>query len=322
MKSLKVCMSIVVFITFIVGSVNARTVDRIVAVVNDEVVTLSELNINVDNYMKRYEKTGQGPDRANIEQQVRRGILREMIDEKLIEQKAKKLGIAATDNDVDEVMQEMLSKKNISMQEMQDAIASTGETFEDYKNDLRQHLTRRNLLAREIKRRVTVSDEEIGNYYRENRKDYEGKAAVRIKQILIIVPKDSDAETKEKLRVRAGEILLRLKSGVSFDLMAAQVSQGPAAQTGGDLGFVEKGLMLPEVDRVAFSLGVGEMSDVIESAIGLHIITIVDKRGEGIKSFESVKEEIVEKIGKEKVEKKFEEWIREERTKAHIEIKL
>lgn len=315
-------MSIVVFITFIVGSVNARTVDRIVAVVNDEVVTLSELNINVDNYMKRYEKTGQGPDRANIEQQVRRGILREMIDEKLIEQKAKKLGIAATDKDVDEVMQEMLSKKNLSMQEMQDAIASTGETFEDYKNDLRQHLTRRNLLAREIKRRVTVSDEEIGNYYREHRKDYEGKAAVRIKQILIIVPKDSDAETKEKLRVRAGEILLRLKSGVSFDLMAAQVSQGPAAQTGGDLGFVEKGLMLPEVDRVAFSLGVGEMSDVIESAIGFHIITIVDKRGEGIKSFESVKEEIVEKIGKEKVEKKFEEWIREERTKAHIEIKL
>ncbi|MHB8772259.1 MAG: peptidylprolyl isomerase, partial [Syntrophales bacterium] len=92
--------------------------------------------------------------------------------------------------------------------------------------------------------------------------------------------------------------------------------------TGGDVGFVEKGMMLPEVEDVAFSLPLNQISPVIESPVGFHIVRVIDRRGEGLKSIESVRDEIREKLEMEKVEKKFEEWLAALRGKSHIEIKL
>jgi len=90
-------------------------------------------------------------------------------------------------------------------------------------------------------------------------------------------------------------------------MLAANFSQGPAAKSGGDLGYVEKELMLPEVDEIAFKLKTGEVSKVVESSIGFHIIKIIDKRGEGIKPLDAVREEIMREIGNKKIEKKFQE---------------
>ena len=178
------------------------------------------------------------------------------------------------------------------------------------------------LLRREIKSRITVSDEEIGNYYNKHRQDYEGQEAVRIKQIVILLPKDHDERTKKTLREKIENIHKQLKNGESFDLLASRHSQGPAANTGGDIGFVEIGLMLPEVEKVAFNLSKNEISDVIESPVGFHIIRVIDKRGAGVKPIATVRDEIIQKIEEQKMDKKYEEWIKELRNKSHIEKKL
>jgi parvulin-like peptidyl-prolyl isomerase len=114
----------------------------------------------------------------------------------------------------------------------------------------------------------------------------------------------------------------RLQNGEPFDALAAQYSQEPAAAAGGDIGYIEKGSMLPVVDSVAFSLKKDEISEVIESPLGFHIIKVVDKRGAGIKPIASVREEIKTKIEQEKMDKKYEEWIKDLRSKAIIEIRL
>jgi parvulin-like peptidyl-prolyl isomerase len=177
------------------------------------------------------------------------------------------------------------------------------------------------LLRREIKSKIAVTDEEIGEYYRKNREAYEGKEAVQIKQILVLFPKGADVKTKAKLREEMDAIHKRLLNGEPFDLLAAQFSREPAAATVGDLGFFEKGSMLPAVESVAFSLKKDEISKVIESPVGLHIIQAVDRRGAGIKPIESVREEIKAKLEEEKTDKKYEEWIKELRKKSLIEIK-
>ena len=114
----------------------------------------------------------------------------------------------------------------------------------------------------------------------------------------------------------------KLKAGESFDLLVGMHSQGPAAKAGGDLGFMEKGMMFPAVDEAAFRMKTGEISDVIESPIGFHIIRIIDRRGAGIKPLEEVRQEIMGKIGSEKMKKKFEEWMEGVRKKAYIETRL
>lgn len=322
MKMFKIGIAVSVFSIIMAVSLYAEMVDRIVAIINDEIITLSELNSSLEIYMKRVEKSSEVTDREKMKEHLRKLMLNNLIDQKLIVQGAQKLGIAATDKDVDMTLKEILSRKKITMEAMAEDIASQGGTIEDYREEIKQHLTKRNLIGKEIRKKVTVTQEEIGNYYREHRSEYEGKEAVRIRQILITVPKDCDAETKEKKRSSAQETLKRLRNGEPFSLLAAKVSQGPAAQEGGDLGYIEKGLILPEVDTVAFSLKKGEISDIIETSVGFHIIQVVDKRGAGIKPPESVREEIIEKLGSKKIEEKFQEWLEEQRNKSLIEIRL
>jgi parvulin-like peptidyl-prolyl isomerase len=127
---------------------------------------------------------------------------------------------------------------------------------------------------------------------------------------------------KEKLRADVDQIRRRLLAGEPFEVLSARYSQGPAAAAGGDIGFIEKGMILHEVEEVAFSLPLQQISDVIESTAGFHIIQVIDRRGEGIKAIESVREEIRAKIEQEKMDKKSTEWLDDLRTKSHIEIKL
>jgi parvulin-like peptidyl-prolyl isomerase len=96
-------------------------------------------------------------------------------------------------------------------------------------------------------------------------------------------------------------------------------SQGPEAQQGGDIGFIEKGVIIPEVEKAAFSLPLEQISNVIESSLGFHIIKVIDKRGAGLKKIESVREEIKTKLEDEKLEKKYDEWISAVRKKSFIE---
>ena len=141
-------------------------------------------------------------------------------------------------------------------------------------------------------------------------------------QILLLLPKNASPEVRERIRAEAAALHGRILKGESFEAVCAKHSQGPAADTGGDVGFVEKGVMLPEVDAVAFSLPLNQISPVIESSVGYHIIRVIDRRGEGLKSIETVRDEIRERLEIEKVEKKFMEWLAALRGKSHIEIKL
>lgn len=307
---------------FFCGSLQAEVADRIVAVVNDEVITLSELDSAFEPYQAKIEASYRGTGRDNALSDAKMGLLNRMIDNMLMEQQARKAGIVIRDEEVAGAIRDLLERRKISREDMLKALEREGTTLEAYEKGIRDQLKRIRLIQREIKSKVAVSDEEIGEYYLKHREDYEGKDMVRLKQIFIALPKGIDAGGKEQRRAEAEAIRKRLKDGEPFDLLSARYSQGPAAAAGGDIGFIEKGMILPEVEEAAFSLPLHEISEVIESPVGFHIIQVIDRRGEGIKAIETVREEIRERIDQEKMEKKFAEWLQELRTKSHIEIKL
>ncbi len=309
-------------VLFLCTSVQAAVGDRIVAVVNDEVITLFELNGAFAPYQEKLEAAYKGAELEKALTENKRGLLNRMIDDLLMEQQSRKAGIVVRDEDVNNAINDMLRRRNVSRDELWKALEREGITVEAYRKGIRDQLMRIRIVQREIKSKVAVSDEEIGEYYRKHRADYEGKEAVRIKQILLILPKDALPPVRERLRADAETIHRRLFAGEPFDQISANHSQGPAANAGGDIGYIERGIILPEVESVAFSLPLNQISPVIESPIGFHIIQVIDRRGAGIKSIELVREEIREKLDMEKVEKKFEEWLMALRAKSHVEIKL
>ncbi|MHB8907772.1 MAG: peptidylprolyl isomerase [Syntrophales bacterium] len=302
--------------------VQAGVADRIVAIVNDEVITLSELNGAFEPYRAKLEASYAGAEREKAVTETKLTLLNQMVDNLLMQQQSRKVGIVVKDEEVAGTINDLLARRKISQEELQKAVAREGITMEAYRKGVRDQLMRIRLVQREIKSKVAVSSEEIGEYYRKNRQDYEGKEAVRIKQILLLMPKEASEEAKGKLREDAEAIRKRLLGGEPFELVSARYSQGPAAAAGGDIGYVEKGMMLPEVETVALTLPLNQVSAVIESSVGFHIIQVIDRRGAGVKPIESVREEIREKLDMEKVEKKFDEWLEGLRSRAHIEIKL
>lgn len=311
-------------IIFLCLPVRAEVVDKIIAVVNDEIITLYDLNAAFEPYQKNIENTYKGNDKDALIRQTKEAFLQRLIDNMLIEQEAKRTGISATvkEEDVMDVLQDTLVKQNVSMQDFLKNLAREGGSIEGVKKDIRSQIVRMRLLRREVKDKIIVTDSEIGAYYNEHRQEYEGKESVRMKQLLLVVPPGADKNVKMKIRNNALQLRELIMKGESFDLLAVKYSQGPAAAQGGDVGFIEKGTIIPEVETVAFNLPLNQVSEVIESNVGFHIIKVVDKKGAGLKPIAMVREEIKAKIEEEKLDKKFAEWISSVRAKSHIEIKL
>lgn len=307
---------------FLCVSAQAGVADRIVAVVNDEVITLSELNNAFEPYRERFTANYQGPDREKALGETKATLLNRMIDNLLMEQESRKTGITVRSEEVTDAIKDMQKQQKISPDEFRKTLQREGMTLDAYRKDIGDQLVRLKLIRRDIKSKVAVTDEEIGEYYRKHREDYDGKEAVRIRQILLLLPKEENPAAKEKLRADADAIHKRLLNGEPFELLSAKFSQGPAAAEGGDIGYIEKGMIHSEVEDAAFSLPLNQISGVIESPVGFHIIQVVDRRGAGLKAIENVREEIRDKIDREKMEKKFGEWLVELRKKSHIEIKL
>jgi parvulin-like peptidyl-prolyl isomerase len=303
-------------------AVLSRVVDRIVAVVNDDIIMLSEFENTFQPFQKRLDAAYRGPDRDKVIADGRVTVLNRMIDNRLIGQRAKKVGIDVKDEEIMGTLKGMLGRRNLSMQIFEQMLEREGSNLDAYRQDMKDQMTRMRLLRRELRAKIFVSDDEIGEEYIRRRHEYEGKEAVRIMQIMLRLPPESDRAARKKVQAEAAMIRQRLLDGEPFEVLAAQYSQGPATATGGDVGFIEKGAMLPEVDSAAFRLAGNEISEVIVSPVGLHIIKVLDKRGAGAKPLEVVREEIKAKLEEEKMEKGYEEWIADLRKRSHIEIKL
>ncbi len=311
-----------ILLIFLSTSLYAAVEDRIVAIVNNEVITLSEFDSFIKNFMKNIEGIPEEERDKELPDQIKLSIMNQLIDRKLVEQEAVKLKISVNNEDIEGVLNNILKYQNTTIEKLSEALINQGSSIEAYKDEIRRDLLKRKVIDATVKSKVTVSEEETGEYYAKHRKEYEGKPARRIQQILIAKQTDADDSTKEALRSQAEAILKKLREGAEFDLMVQTYSQGPAAGVNGDLGFVEQGIMFPEVDAAAFTLKPGGISDVIESPVGFHIIRIIGSKGAGARTVEEIRDEIISRVGNEKMKKKFTEWVQNLREKSFIDIRL
>jgi peptidyl-prolyl cis-trans isomerase SurA len=322
MSMLRRFLALAVFLLFAAATASwGEIVDRVIAVVNDDVITQYELESAVELVLNRYGQSIHPEDRERAAGEARKVLLDRMINDLLLRQEAKKLGIAVRDEEVNNAIQEILKHRKMSVEELQQALIKDGSSYEKYREATRSDLIKVRVMQREIRPRISVTNEEIGAFYQEHRDEYEGKLRVRLQMIALPVPGGSNPAGQEEQRVKARTILKRIRAGEPFEALANEFTPNPE-HTGGDIGYVEKGSLNPSIEEVAFSLKPGEMSDVIETPQELYIIRALDRRGGGSLSIKATRENVEERIYRDKMEKKYAEWMAERRQKAHIEIRL
>jgi peptidyl-prolyl cis-trans isomerase C len=243
-----------------------------------------------------------------------------MIIERLLSDEVKKAGITVTDNDVNSKISEITAQQGMSIDALKSMLVMQGQTFEQFEQQMRKGLGYEKLVDRQIGQ-VDVNDAEAIEYYKENKEDYNTPEQVRASHILIRPdPNIVDANAaKAKALAKAKDLLKQVKAGADFATLAKENSDCPSKVKGGDLGFVERGSMVPEFEDAAFGMQPGQVSGVVETQFGQHIIKVTERKPAGLMPFEKVKPEIVKKLEEMKKGQLFRQYVDKLRAGAKIE---
>jgi peptidyl-prolyl cis-trans isomerase SurA len=294
----------------------AEVVNRIVATIDGEPVTLFELESFTEQARHR---AGAGEEIATDQ----RAMLDELVLEKIMKKQVESQGVAASEQQIDAYIASIRERNNLSDGQLKAALVQQGLTWEQYRAQVRADIERAALINKEIRTKVNVSPEEIERYYKEHLDEYPMPARVRARLISLLVPAGASAEQKAAVRDEAGRIRKEAAAGKNFAELAKAHSQGPGAADGGDIGEVTRGQMQPEFERAAFALKPGEVSEVIETASGYHILEVEKREGEAHQPLAEVSDTIREKLYREHLEDRYERWMKQDlRARHHVEILL
>ena len=252
------------------------TIDRIVAVVNDEVITRVDLDERTNLALKQLRQQGtRPPPMAVLEKQ----ILDRLISDRVQLQFAKETGLRVDDAELERALTRIAQENKISLPQMREAIEKSGVPFTKFREDIRNEIIMTRLREREVDNKIVISEGEIDNFIA-TQKTQEGKSdEYNLSHILIVVPEKASPEQIKQRQNRAEEALAQLKSGADFRQVAAAFSEAPGALQGGLIGWRETS-RLPEIFVDALkSLRPGDLSPVLRSANGFHILRLNDKRG-------------------------------------------
>lgn len=293
----------------------AVTIDRIVAIVNGEAITLSEMNdavrqarIGLLGFTLDSEKLG--------DPQFERDILTRLIDKKIQLQMARRAGIVVGPEEIDRAVQDVKKVNGLSSeQDLIAALEKEGLTEKEYKENIREQILIIKLINREVRSSVVLGTHELKDYYELNPTLFLQPGGFHLRQILFDKG-DEEETTRTATRVKA-----ELDRGEDFEALVHQHSIGPNAREGGDLGFIRQDLMQAQIRDAVENLEPGQISEVVKTRAGLHIFRLENKTLENLKPFEEVRNEVRERLYRERTEIKFEKWLRHNRTSSHVEVK-
>jgi len=312
-------MKRLLLLCLVASSARAEIKDRIAAVVNGQAITLSDLEDRVNPELARVPP---GPAGAGQRAKILKTGLALMIDERLVESEATSIGIDITDEEVTHLIEALAKQNNLDMTQFRAALVQQNIPIETIREQLkRQQLTLR-LLQYKVKPRK-VTDEEVQAAYAGQNKD--GEPEVRARDIFIAAPEGVSAAVQEKAKARATVALDRIRAGETFAKIARDLSEGPSAAEGGDLGYFGRGQMLPAIEESAFALPPGQVSSLIRTTGehgGYHIVMVEDRRRLQPKPLAAVQEEIRIRLANESVLKEREHYLTTLRKTAQVDEKL
>ena len=287
----------------------AETLNRIVAIVNDDAITSYQLD----------ERLTGTPDEQRSE--MAPVLLERMVEELLLEQRAKELGIGVSEEEIDSAVSDVQVQNRLTLEQLEQALAAQGQTLASYRSNLRSEILRYKLLGREVRAKADVTTQELRNYFEENSDNYRLPPSVQLGVLNVSVPEDASEEGERLLRAKAQAVREQLGENDDFEALVAEVGADPDI-VGSDLGtFAEPELSTLFAEAIR-GLPQGGVSEILEIPTGLAVLKVLERTPGGVRDFEEVRREIEEIVRERKTQELFEAWKKGLRDEAHIDIRL
>jgi peptidyl-prolyl cis-trans isomerase SurA len=297
-------------------------IDRIVARVNDDVITLSELQEEGLPLFERLRASYTGKELESQVQRAEREFLEQLILRRLQLQYASQVGISASDSDINAALRDVLTRNNLTQEKLTDLLTQEGLTLQDYKDRLREQIILARLMNQAVRSRVSVDASEVDAYLKAHQDEFNQPAQARVRHIFFRIEPGAPSSQLDGVRERASRVLQESRNGGDFTSLAQRYSEDATAANGGDLGFIRRGQALPEFEEVIFAMQAGDISEVIRTSNGLHIVKVEAFSKGSEQSLPEIKAEIERRLLQGKMEQRFQDWTNELKDRAFIEITL
>jgi peptidyl-prolyl cis-trans isomerase SurA len=300
---------------------HAVLVDRIVAIVNEDIILQSELEhrlIPLKELLKQKDYSSE--QKAQVLEKQSKLMLDKMIYDKLADQQARKYRIEISEQEVTATIERIRTINKLTKESMQHMLELDGMTMEDYRTQIKEKLLRTRLVNLEVKSKIVITDEDVKAYYDAHIDRYVGKTKYKLRHLLLKVPQMASEMEQADVLQRAKTLRKRLQAGESFPELAKTFSEASSAVKGGELGVFEINLLTQKIQSAVQGLSAGQFTDVVETEQGYQIFYVEDVISAGGKTLAEAKQEIQEKLYAEDVDSKYKAWLKRMRERAHVEI--
>ncbi len=331
MKLVPACLFLLVTVLAPNPASAQELIDRIVAVVNDEAITLSELNNEGKDFFQQIIAQAPPGEVEAALNKARTEVLASLVNTRISAQKAAELGVSVSDAEVTATVDQLLKNNRITLEAFRQDLIASGKTEAGFRDSVRERLMKRKLVEIEVQSKIVITDEKAKEYYENNYTRKKDEAGYYILQMGFSWDKDaklaalSDEQKKEakiEAEKRAQEVRAQAVAGGNFRELARQHSDLPSAVEGGDIGFFKEDEMAVYMRRTITALAPGEISPIVETASGYQFFKLLSTESGGVVPFESVQNEIREILYQQEIERQYKKWLDGLREQSYVKLML
>jgi len=314
----------ILFFLFLVVSppamLSAAVIEQLIAVIDGEPYTLTNIKVFAKTKGKIEFPTGD----LNRINEADRDVLEQFITEKLLETEIREAGIKVSDAEVDEYIAQIKARNKLSDDDLKTALSREGQTLASYRASVKSELEKNEMINRQVRAKVNISNEDAERYYKLNMKNYRSGERAQLRHILFSVPEKASGDELRAIFGKAGAVHERIKAGEDFAKLAIEYSEGAGHADGGNIGWVQRGTLVKEIEDIAFEkLSVGQVSDPVRSSMGIHIVKLEARDPGKVLPFATVAPKVKEELYVKALDERFGKWVKSDlRKKHHVDVKI
>jgi peptidyl-prolyl cis-trans isomerase SurA len=305
------------------GQSRGVVVEEIITRVNNDIVTLSDYQKANQTLKQEIGQECQGCTQDKMETEYKerqKDLLRDLIDQDLLIQRAKDMGITV-EADVVKQLDDVRKKNNLtSMEDLEKAVEGEGLSWEEYKTQMRNNLLTQEVIRKEVGSRIDIGNDEVKKYYEDHKQEFNRPEQVVLAELLL----STDGKTPEEIAAvqkKADDLLGRVKKGEEFSELAKRYSEGSTGKEGGPLGTFERGQLDKQLEDEVFKLDKGQVTEVIQTKSGFEILKIVDHYQVGLQPLDKVETEIMNRIYMKRMQPTLRTFLAELREESYVMVK-
>ena len=305
-------------------------VDRVVAVVNDDVITLSELGKTGSGFFERVKTQTPAAELERTLEKAKQEVLSGLIDKYIVRQQAAKLSLSVGDAELDAAIDQILARNNATIEDFRRELGTMGIPEQEYRENIRDQILQSKLVNYQVRSRIVITEDAMKAYYEKEYTQTKGESGYHLLQMGFtwrntVSLEEAGFDTKEAAREKAEEIRARVVDGESFSELAKATSNLPSAADGGDIGLFKKEEMAAYMKDAILAIRPGEITNIVENNNTFQFFKLLSVREGDIVTkapYESVRQEIRDTLYREEMEEQYKAWIKGLRDEAYIKILL